>query len=97
MFLSGSFTEREKHWPTYERESFAIVQAFRNLDYMLACDTSTDVSTDHLNLLFTFNPFSMLPSLGRHKVLKVVRWALYLSYFTYRLEHVPGEQTRGRT
>lgn len=32
----------------------------------------------------------MEPSLGRHKVLKAVRWALYLSFFNYRIEHVPG-------
>ena len=31
-FLSGSFTEREMHWTTYEREAFAVVQAFRKLD-----------------------------------------------------------------
>lgn len=31
----------------------------------------------------------MEPSLGRHKLLKVVRWAQYLSEFDYRIEHVP--------
>lgn len=33
----------------------------------------------------------MEPSLGRHKVLKVIRWALFLSGFNYRIEHVPGD------
>ncbi len=55
---------------------------------MLSCDSTTRVFTDHRNLLFAFNPVSMEPSLGRHKVLKVVRWALFLSAFTYRIEHV---------
>lgn len=90
-FLSGTFSDREEHWSTYEKEAFAVVQAFKKLDYLLACDTSTRVFTDHRNLLFTFNPISMEPSLGRHKVLKVVRWALFLSAFTYRIEHVPGD------
>jgi len=90
-FLSGTFSEREEHWSTYEREAFAVVQAFRKLDYLVACDPSTHVFTDHRNLLFTFNPTAMEPSLGRHKVLKVVRWALFLSAFTYRIEHVPGD------
>lgn len=90
-FLSGTFSEREEHWSTYEREAFAVVQGFRKLDYLLACDQSTRVFTDHRNLLFAFNPAAMEPSLGRHKVLKVVRWALYLSAFTYRIEQVPGD------
>lgn len=90
-FLSGTFSEREEHWSTYEREAFAVVQAFRKLDYLLACDHTTRVFTDHRNLLFTFNPVFMEPSLGRHKVLKVVRWALFLSSFNYRIEHVPGD------
>ena len=75
-FLSGTFSEREEHWSAYEREAFAVVQAFRNLDYLLACETSTRVFTDLRNLLFAFSPVSMEPSLGRHKVLNVIRWAL---------------------
>ncbi len=89
-FLSGTFSECQEHWSTYEREAFAIVQAFRKLDYMLSCDSTTRVFTDHRNLLFAFNPVSMEPSLGRHKVLKVVRWAPFLSAFTYRIERVHG-------
>ena len=58
---------------------------------MLTCDLTTRVFTDHRNLLFVFNPAALEPSLGRHKVLKVIRWALYLSSFTYRIEHVAGE------
>lgn len=32
------------------------------------------------------------PNLGHHKVLKVVRWALFLSAFTYIICHVPGDE-----
>lgn len=90
-FLSSSFNEREENWSTYEREAYAVVQAFRKLDYLLSYDPTTRVFTDHRNLLFAFNPVAMKPSLGRHKVLKVVRWALYLISFNYRIEHVPGD------
>lgn len=36
-FLSGTFSEREEHWSAYEREAFAVVQAFRKLQYLVAC------------------------------------------------------------
>ncbi len=58
---------------------------------MLSCNSTTRMFTDNRNLLFAFNPFSMEPSLGRHSFLKVVRWALFLSSFTYRIEPVYGD------
>lgn len=91
-FLGGSFTGAQEHWSTYEREAFAIVQSIRKLDYMFACEESTVIFTDHRNLLFVFHPTAIERTLGRHKVLKVLRWALYMSTFTYRIEHVPGTQ-----
>ena len=93
-FLSGAFSDRESHWSTYEREAYAVVPAFRKLDYMLTCEASTRVFTDHRNLLFAFNPTELEPSLGRRKVLKVILWALFLSSFTYRIEHVSGDKNK---
>lgn len=91
-FLGGSFTGAQVHWSTYEREAFAIIESIRKMDYMFACESSTVIFTDHRNLLFVFHPTAIERTLGRHKVLKVLRWALYLSSFTYRIEHVPGDQ-----
>ncbi len=73
----------QEHWSTYEHEDFAIVQAFHILDYLPSCDWTTRVFTVHGNLLFAFNPVSMEPSLGFHKVLKVARCALFLNAFTF--------------
>lgn len=91
-FLGGSFTGAQEHWSTYEREAFAILESIRKLDFMFACDESTIIFTDHRNLLFVFHPTAIESTLGRHKVLKVLRWALYLSTFTYRIEHIPGSE-----
>lgn len=90
-FLSGGFTHAQEHWSTYEKEAFAVVETFRKMSYLLACNNDVTVFTDHRNLLFTFNPLALEPSLGRHKVLKVLRWALFLSTFSYTIGHVPGE------
>lgn len=59
---------------------------------MLACDTKVTIFIDHRNLLFVLYPHSMEPSLGRHKDLKVLRWALFMSTFSYKIEHVPVEE-----
>lgn len=49
------------------------------------------VFTNHRNLLFCYSPSVLDPTLGRHKVMKVLRWAILLSQFQYRIDHVDGE------
>ena len=49
------------------------------------------VFTDHRNLLFVFAPLALEPALGRHVVSKVQRWALFLSKYTYVIEHIDGD------
>ena len=59
---------------------------------MLMCEQDLRVFTDHRNLLFVFAPSTLEPSLGRHKVLKGLRWAVLLSRFVYCIEHVNGDE-----
>ena len=91
-FLGAPFKKAEINWSTFEQEAFAIYQVFKKLDYLFCDDQPTHVFTDHRNLLFIFAPVALEPALGRHIVGKVQRWALYLSRFTYVIEHVDGEK-----
>ena len=78
-FLGSQFKGSSLNWSTFEKEGFAVFQTFEKLDYMLLGHARTHVFTDHRNLLFVFAPLALEPSLGRHIVSKVQRWALYLS------------------
>lgn len=91
-FLSVEFKGPQLRWTMYEKEGFAIAEKFHRLDYMLMCELDTRIFTDHRNLLFLFAPSTLEPSLGRHKVLKVLRWAVFLFQFMYRIERVDGEE-----
>ena len=91
-FLGSAFGVTQRRWTTFEKEGFAIFQAFNKIDYMLTCQKECHVYTDHRNLLFIFAPLALEPALGRHIVSKVQRWALYLSRFSYVIEHVEGER-----
>ena len=91
-FLSGEFKGPQFGWTTYEKEGFAVAETFHRLDYMLMCEQDIRIFTDHRNLLFVFAPSTLEPTLGRHKVLKVLRWAVFLSQFMYRIEHVDGDE-----
>lgn len=80
-FLGGEFTGRQTCWTTFEKDAYAVVQTFRKLTHLLACEAHTHGFTDHKNLLFILNPLVIKPVLGCHKVLKVIWWALFLSAF----------------
>lgn len=89
-FLSSASTDHEVHWSVYERKAFAAVQAFRKLSYLLACNSTTRVFAKSPQSCLCFQSAAIELSLGRHGVLKAVRWALYLSAFIRRIEYVSG-------
>lgn len=89
-FLGAAFKGAEEWWTTFEKEAYAIYQVFQKMDYLFLCEQETHVHTDHRNLLFVFNPLALDSTLGRHVVHKVQRWGLFLSRFSYVIEHIEG-------
>jgi hypothetical protein len=61
------------------------------VDYFLLSHDEFSILSDHLNLTYINNPLSADPTLARHVVHKLQRWALKMSVFPYRMEHVMGE------
>jgi hypothetical protein len=61
------------------------------IDYLLLSLEEFSILSDHLNLTYIFNPFSAEPNLARHFVHVLQRWALKMSVFSYRMEHVMRE------
>jgi Integrase zinc binding domain len=49
------------------------------------------ILSDHLNLTHIYNPLSADPTLARHVVHKLQRWALNMFVFSYRMQHVMGD------
>jgi Integrase zinc binding domain/RNase H-like domain found in reverse transcriptase len=65
------------------------VQSFERLDYLLMGKT-TELHTDHRNLVYIFDPYGQNPTTARHVASKLMRWALRLCAFRYVIHHVPG-------
>jgi hypothetical protein len=61
------------------------------VNYLLLSHDESSILSDHLNLTYIYNPLSADPTLARHVVHKLQRWALKMSVFYYRMEHVMGE------
>jgi RNase H-like domain found in reverse transcriptase len=90
-FLSGEFKGAQLRWTVPEKKGFAIVDTVTKVNYLLLSHDEFSTLSDHLNLTYNYNPFSADPTLARHVVHKLKRWALKMSVFSYRMEHVIGE------
>jgi RNase H-like domain found in reverse transcriptase len=90
-FLSGEFKGAQQRWTVPEKEVFAIVDTVTKVDYLLLSHDEFSILSDHLNLTCIYNPLSAYPTLAPHVVHKLRRWALKMSVFSYRMEHVMGE------
>jgi hypothetical protein len=90
-FLSGDFKGAQLRWTVPEKEGFAIVDAVTKVDYLLLCHDELSILSYHLDLAYIYNPLSADRTLARHVVHKLKRWALTMSVFSYRMEHLMGE------
>jgi RNase H-like domain found in reverse transcriptase len=90
-FLSGEFKGAQQRWTVPEKAGFAIIDTVIELDYLLLSHDEFSILSDHRNITYIYNPLSADPTLARHVVHKLQRWALKMSVFSYRMEHVMGE------
>jgi RNase H-like domain found in reverse transcriptase len=89
-FLLGEFKGVHLRWTVPEKEGFAIVDTVTKVDYLLLSHDEFSIMSDHLNFTYIYNSLSADPTLARHVVHKLQRWALKMSVFSYRMEHVMG-------
>jgi RNase H-like domain found in reverse transcriptase len=90
-FLSGESKGAQLRWTVPEKEGFAIFDTVPKVNYLLLRHDEFSILSDHLNLTYINNPLSADLTLARHIVHKLQRWALKMSVFSYRMEHVMGE------
>ena len=89
-FMSRIFQGSERHYPAFEKEATAIIQAVRKWSHLLSRNTFTLV-TDQRSVSFMFD------SRGRTKIKndKVQQWRMKLASFTYVIKYRPGQQNVG--
>jgi RNase H-like domain found in reverse transcriptase len=78
-FLSGELKGAQLRCTVPEKEGFAIVDTVTKVDYLLPSHDS--ILSDHLNLTYIYNPLSADPTLARHVLHKLQRWALKMFVF----------------
>lgn len=91
-FISGRFSDREYRWSILEKEAYAILATMDRMHWVLATPCGFDLFTDHNNLIFIFDPLSIMPDLSQSSLKKVLRWAVRMSIYNYTCVHISGEE-----
>ena len=85
-FYSRTLNETERRYSQTDREALAVVAGVRKFHYFLA-GRSFRIQTDHKPLLGLIGEQKPLPLMASPRV---VRWAMMLSAYDYRLEYRAG-------
>lgn len=91
-FISGRFSNREYRWSILEKEVYVILATVDRMHWALATTCGFDLFTDHNNLIFIFDPLSIMPDLSQSSLKKVLRWAVRMSIYNYTCVHISGEE-----
>ena len=84
-FMSKTFTDTERRYEIYNRELLGIIQALQEWQhYILGSGHTTMVHMDHKNLMY----FRKAQRLSNRQAC----WALFLSEFNIKLQHLPGHK-----
>lgn len=89
-FLSGRFTDTQSRLPTFEKEAYSVMATIERMHWLVSCPEGFDLFTDHINLVFIFDPLSLVPDLSQASTRKVIRWAIRLSIYNYECIHLSG-------
>lgn len=89
-FLSGRFNSVQSGWAILEKEAYAILATLARMHWTVATPDGFDLFTDHNNLIFLFDPLSVMPDMTQTTLRKVLRWAVRLSVYSYTCFHIKG-------
>ena len=90
-FLSGRFNATQLGWSVLEKEAYAVLTTLDRMHWIVATTDGFDLYTDHNNLIFLFDPLSVVPDLSATTLRKVLRWAVRLSMYRYTCYHIKGD------
>ena len=69
-FLSGRFTDTQLRWSTMENEAFSVMATIERLHRLASTTDGFDLYPDHNNIVFIFDPLSLVPDLSQAAVQK---------------------------
>ena len=91
-FLSGRFNDTQLGWSVLEKEAYAVLATLERMHWVVATPEGFDLYTDHNDLVFLFDPLSIVPDLSQTTIRKVLRWAVRLSMYNYTCFHIKGAE-----
>lgn len=95
-FLSGRFNLTQLGWSVLEKKAYAVLSLFSRMHWLTATSPGFDFFMDHDNLVFLFDPLSIVPDISQTALRKVLRWAVRLSIYSNMYIHTSVDRTSYR-
>lgn len=71
-----------------EKETYAVLASVDCMHRIAACPAGFDIYTDHENLVFLYDHFSIVPDLSQISIRKVLSWVVCFSLYKYTFVHI---------
>ena len=89
-FRSGTFKWSQQWWATVDKKGFAMVSAFKWLEYVLW--NGVYIYTDHKNLAYIFDPDACVSSVAKMTTPRLDQWRAVLAQYDYTIMHIAGDR-----
>ena len=86
----GRYNATQLGCSTLEKKVYAIMDTLERMHWLAPNAVNFYLHTDHNNLIFLFEPLSLVPDLSQSSTRKVLRWAVRLSVYLYTCVHING-------
>lgn len=87
---SGRLSGTQLRWSTIVKKLCTIMTSAECIHWILLATEGFDLSTDHNDLIFIFEPASYVPDLGQAATRKAICWAVHISSNNYECLHIAG-------
>lgn len=91
-YLSGRFTLQQARWSIFEKEAYAVLTTLQRMHWRAATPAGFDLFTDHNNLIYLFEPLSIVHDMSQNTLRKVLRWAVRLLAYNCTCVHIRGTE-----
>lgn len=85
---SGRFDLTQMGWSTTQKEAYAMLASVERSHWLTACPSCFEVYFDNNDIIFIFDPTTLMQDIGQRSLRKVVRWAVQIAAYTSVCYHI---------
>lgn len=91
-FLSRRYKGTQLDWSFLQKGSFEVLYTLERLYWLVIHPEGFKHFKDHNNLIFLFDPKSIVPDMSQTTLRRLLRWDMTLSMYNYKFYRINSEK-----